>query len=237
MNSQLDRISNLSKSILIAAALLGAPTLRVTAAQGNPGIMPPQSHPNGKTYGEWSAAWWTWAMQLPPDSNHPFNNTDLNFNLGVGNSGQVWFVGAPFGTNVHNCTMPTGVSLFVGLLNAEASDLEGLGTTEAQQRDTAKSLADHIINLRCTIDNAVIQNLPSYRFVSAQFTFNAPTPWIFGPTGGLGHSVSDGYFLMLAPLSVGTHTIHFGGEFHFTLADDGFDADYPLDMTYNLTVQ
>jgi hypothetical protein len=182
-------------------------------------------------------------MQLPVQG-HPFID-DPSFSITTGQSGQVWFVGAPFGTVVRNCTIPTGISLFVGLLNAEASDLEGLGTTEALQRDNAKSLADHIIGLFCTIDGRVVQNVTTYRFATSQFAFTAPSPcWIFATceggsatTGGLGHSVGDGYFLMLAPLSAGRHTLHFGGSFHFTLAQDGFDADFPLDMTYNLTVQ
>jgi len=76
----------------------------------------------------------------------------------------------------------------------------------------------------------------SYRVTSPQFTFTAPTPWIFGETGGPGTSVGDGYYILLAPLSPGDHTLRFGGAFHFTLAEDGFDGDFPIDMTYHLTV-
>jgi hypothetical protein len=52
---------------------------------------------------------------------------------------------------------------------------------------------------------------------------------IFGvPADTYGPMVTDGYYLMLAPLSAGAHTIHFtaslGGGFH-------------LDVTYHLTVQ
>lgn len=28
--------------------------------EGNPGVIPPDAQPNGKSYGEWSAAWWKW---------------------------------------------------------------------------------------------------------------------------------------------------------------------------------
>ena len=29
--------------------------------QGNPGVLPPQSHSFGQTYGEWEASFWQWA--------------------------------------------------------------------------------------------------------------------------------------------------------------------------------
>jgi hypothetical protein len=83
-----------------------------------------------------------------------------------------------------------------------------------------------------------VTNLSSYRVSSPQFSFNAPTPWLFGDTGGNGTSVSDGYFAMLAPLSIGQHTLRFGGAFHFSTAGgDPFDFDGSIDITYHLTVQ
>ena len=34
-------------------------------------IFAPQSHPYGKSYGEWAAAFWQWALALPLEG-HPF---------------------------------------------------------------------------------------------------------------------------------------------------------------------
>ena len=41
-------------------------------------------------------------------------------------------------------------------------------------------------------------------------------------------AVDDGYYVMLAPLPAGPHTIHFHGEIP--------DFNFTLDVTYNLTV-
>lgn len=49
----------------------------------------------------------------------------------------------------------------------------------------------------------------------------------FGTFDGFGPSMADGYWLMLAPLSAGEHTIH------ITAAS----GDFSLDVTYYLTVQ
>ena len=55
--------------------------------------------------------------------------------------------------------------------------------------------------------------------------------------GGTGTAVADGYYLMLHPLPVGTHTIHFGGAYHLSVAEgDPFDFDGAADTTYYLTV-
>jgi hypothetical protein len=199
-------------------------------------VLPAVSKPYGKTYGQWSTAWWQWALSQPV-AGHPFVD-DPSFNVASGQSGSVWFLATPFGTVERQVTIPVGKSLFVGLLNAEASDLEGLGATEAEQRDTANFLANHIVNPSCTIDGVTIGNINSYRVTSAQFIFSAPSPWIFGETGGTGTAVADGYYVMVAPLSVGTHTIHIGGAFHFSVAEgDPFDFDAAADVTYHITVQ
>ena len=132
--------------------------------------------------------------------------------------------------------------MFLILINAECSSLEPVdsgfhGDTAAEQRDCAKGWSDHIVNVVCTIDNEAVENIGDFRIVSPQFHFTAPTPWLFGDTGGPGTSVVDGYYVMVRPLSRGTHTIHYTGAFHFTLAADGFDADLPADMTYHVTVK
>jgi hypothetical protein len=199
-------------------------------------VIPPNACFMGKTYPQWSAKWWKWSLQFPL-AGHPFVD-DPGFQVSAGQSGHVWFLAAPFGTVVRNCTIPKGKALFVGLLNAEASNLEGLGTTKLEQEANAKFFADHIKNLSCSIDCHAINNINFFRFKSPQFSFNAPSPWIFGSTGGNGTSVGDGYYVLLAPLSVGKHTIKYSGTFHFAIAEgDPFDYDSALDMTYNITVK
>ena len=47
------------------------------------------------------------------------------------------------------------------------------------------------------------------------------------PTATTGTAVSDGYFLMLKPLSGGTHTVRCGGTFHFSVAEgEPFEGDF-----------
>jgi hypothetical protein len=47
----------------------------------------------GKIYGEWSAAWWQWAVSIPAsESPVLLTDDDLNFDCSLGQHGPVWFL-------------------------------------------------------------------------------------------------------------------------------------------------
>jgi hypothetical protein len=214
-----------------------------TSGTNNPGakiinskVFPSQATMFGKSYSQWSASWWQYMLEFPPVANHPFND-DQSFDVSARQSGKVWFLAAPFANVTRNVTIPSDKALFVGLLNSEASDLEGLGATYTDRVATAIWQTDHAVlnSIFCTIDGRAVTDFSSYRVVSPEFSFNAPSPWIYGTSGGPGVSVADGYYLMLKPMPNGNHTIHYGGSFHFSIAEgDPFDFDGSLEMTYNI---
>ncbi len=219
-----------------AALFLTASSPVLAGGRGNPGVLPPQSHPYGQSYAEWSAAYWQWAFALPVEGHPSIDSPD--FDVTDGQSGPVWFLASPLGAPVvRDITIPSSKALFIALINVEASSLEEppfYGATAAEQQAIATSFADAIVDVACEIDGKSVKNIDQYRVLSPQFTFTAPTPWIFGATGGTGTSVGDGYYVMVAPLSVGTHTIHFTGAFKFGDAPEDL---IPADVTYNVTVK
>src|SRR6266568_1444588 len=91
----ISRAMGLLPALLIAAVITFGHTAPLLAGQ-TPQVLPRKSMPYGKTYGEWSAVWWKWAMELPVAGN-PFID-DPSFNVTNGQSGDVWFLAAPFGT-------------------------------------------------------------------------------------------------------------------------------------------
>jgi len=226
--------------IAVVLGLMAPATIRVAQADRNPnpGVLPLNSKPYGKSYGEWSASSSQWGFKLPVEA-HPFLGCPEPPD--AGQSGPVWFLaGAPTDCAIN---VPVGKALFFPLANADCSTLEDPpfhGETAAEQRTCAKFWADHIVqaSLFCEIDGVPLTDLANYRVVSPQFDFTAPTPWVFGAVGGQGTAVVDGYSLLLHPLSKGNHTIHFGGAFHFSVADgDPFDNDFAVDTTFHLTVR
>ena len=61
------------------------------------------------------------------------------------------------------------------------------------------------------------------------FSLLLPDDNLFGlPAGAYAPAVADGYYLLLAPLPPGPHTITFGGT-------DG--TGFSQDITYHITVQ
>lgn len=233
------RSRGLTPALLVTAVLSLGAVSSAWSGQGNAIVSPNESY-RGKDYSEWSARWWQWNLELPLAGHPAVDSPD--FDVRSGQRGSVWFLGGPFGTLERSVTIPASKALFFPLFNAEASSLEAPdsgfhGDTEAEQREVARYWADHIVSVFCIIDNEEVENLADFRVVSPQFQFNAPTPWIFGDTGGQGTAVGDGYYVMLRPMSKGAHTIRFGGRSHFTLAEDGFDGDFPIDTTYHVTVE
>lgn len=211
----------------------------------NPRVLPPQSHPYGKSHAEWSAEHWKWTYSMPTDA-HPLTDTA---DVSAGQSGPVWFLGGtwapttdPNGNYVgivdRHVTIPTGKALFFPIIDAEQSLAEG-GVDEADCRTTANYFADHAVGLSCVIDGRPVRNLAAYRTDSPFFDFGPlPENNLLGlPEGTTSSAVSDGYFIMLAPLSPGRHTIHFTGAFVFTMEADGFDFSFSLDITYLITVK
>ena len=165
---------------------------------------------------------------------------DPYFDFGAGQSGKVWFWSSPDGPLTRIVTMPEDTALFLTIRDVETSSLETLDSgfyegSEMEQRANSKWFADHITNVFCVIDGVAVKNLQAYRFSTPQFKFTAPTPWIFGGPGPrtqyrrcTGTSVGDGYFLMIAPMSKGTHAIHYAGTFHFAPLELG---DWQTDPT------
>jgi hypothetical protein len=226
------RFWKLLATILTATVLVASPAF---AGQGKATVIPPGANYQGQSYAEWSAAYWQWLFSLPVDG-HPGSDSP-DFDVTAGQSGRVWFLTGPFGTVERHVTIPAGTSLFVALINVDGSTLEEppfYGATPAEQLAIANGFADYLTDLSFTVDGKSVRNIGDFRVTSPQFTFTAPSPWIFGATGGTGTATGVGYFVMLPPLSVGTHTIHYTGAFKFSDAPEDYIG---VDMTYRVTVR
>jgi hypothetical protein len=219
-----------------ALTLVGAGTVAALPTPRDSGkVYAPSSRPFGTTYSDWSVKLNQWGLALPL-AGHPYLDTP-DYDVTEGQTGKVWYLPGVFGSVTRNVEIPAGESLSVLVAGSEYSSLEGF-PTEADQRATAQWATDHFVpsSLFCTIDGVPVDDLADFRFQSRQFSFTAPSPWIFGDTGGSGTAVSDGYFVILKALKAGQHTIHFGGSVHFAIADgDPFDFDASIDMTYAVT--
>jgi hypothetical protein len=210
----------------------------------------PNSHPYGKSYEQWTARTSQWGMELPVGDcsaggatpGHPYMDCP-NYDVSEGQHGKVWYLPGAGDGITRTVTIPKGKALMCILAGAEASSLEApdsgfYGATAEEQTAAAQYWGDHIAlsSLFCELDGHALPNPGNYRFTSPQYSITVPTPWIFGATGGPGTSVNDNYAVIVKPLQEGQHVLHFGGSFHFSVAEgDPFDGDFGFDMTYNIT--
>jgi hypothetical protein len=239
---------------LRAGTVSGSSQNAITGNAGNPGVLPPQTRAYGKTYGEWEAAWWQWVFSFPL-SQHPLLDAA---DCSAGQSGPVWFLGGTFaaitledgtvlGQAERSCTLPPGKALLFPIINNEWDNLgcpEPGNLTPDELQALATWAQNHTTSLSCSIDGVAIQNLERYRVVAPIFSYTLPAEpnlidQLYGChfQGEVSPAAADGVFVMVAPLSTGQHTIHFGGELVFTAEEDGFDFVFQEDITYHLTVQ
>lgn len=210
-------------------------------AQGkraNPKVLPPQSEAYGMSYGEWSAAWWQWAFLIPADRNPLLDPTGAN--CAEGQTGKVWFLAGTTGGGpvFRSCNIPHGKALFFPIVNVSAArafndcspdpnipcDIEWL-------RNVARQYVDQVM-LEVVVDGVGLHSLNNYRAQSPPFIATFPENAIFGvPAGIYSPVISDGYWIMLAPMSAGEHTVYFKGT-----EVGGPNAGFTAEATYSLTV-
>jgi hypothetical protein len=193
-------------------------------ANSNPGVLPPDSHPHGLTYGQWSARWWEWALEQPAALSPLADTTGAN--CAVGQSGSVWFLAGTFQMTepvTRMCTIPPGKTLFFPIANAFYS-AEG---TFAEMQARAIADVNTATGLSVTVDGRALNSVNLYRALSPDFTLDLPLGNIFGvPPDAYKPSAADGYYIMLTPLTPGTHTIQIKAQFPASI----------VDVTYQITV-
>jgi hypothetical protein len=161
------------------------------------------------------------------------------------------------------CSIPSGTFLFFPILNDEYDNLscpKNTTYTADQLTAAAKLGIDDIVpgSMSATIDGTSVSGLANghsaYRSPSPWFSYTLPAdnvgqffcPQSFPagtkPPSVDGHpgATADGIYLMLAPLSPGTHVIHFGGEINVpstpTPAPPAGPLDFIQNINYTITV-
>jgi hypothetical protein len=233
-------VTSLQKLVIFGAGILVFCFLIIPvipqprADSNNPGIFSVNSRPYGFDYGEWSAKWWQWSLQIPSSTNPITDKTGAH--CAQSQIGPVWYLAGSLGSPAfRGCIIPAGKAIFFPVLAVECSTAEDSTLrTESQLRSCAVSGVEGGITA-ASVDGVNLQALQMYRIQSPLFYFTFPSPNIFGAASGLTPSVSDGYFVMLQPLSIGNHTLHFTGV---QLANPTIGTEsFATEATYHITVK
>jgi hypothetical protein len=213
-------------------------------------ILDPTGIYGGKTYGQWGDAYFKWLFELPgPD--FPFADStgalcatgqsgaedggaaaDDPFFLACTNAGRV----------TRTCTIPAGRMLFLPMADWYGDNggmAVGSQLTDQQWENELSAMAASVTTVALEIDGKCYGSTKSdfapYLTTWSQYAYTVPnTPSNYYATfnnstftGPVPTAFAGGYFILLAPLSAGSHTIHF----------TSLRPAISEDVTYNLTVQ
>ncbi len=185
----------------------------------------------GKSYGEWTKAYWQWLLPIVK-SQSPYGAGDCT----QGQSGAVWFLtpGVNLKPNTRTCTIPSDKAILVPIIHnlcMPCPESDGC-TTPIKPAELQKCQTDFFGSadtLQLIVDDKTLgttTDFALYRVPSGVFSWKAPSAakdQIIACTGpvaandcsvpeGDRSGLSDGYWVILKPLPVGQHTIFLRGS-------------------------
>jgi hypothetical protein len=195
----------------IILSLLGLAGMASAQAGSDPNqfVVPPGAAYAGRSYAEWSAAWWQWLLVIPKASS-PLLDTTGAF-AATGQSGPVWFLAdTTGGSATRTCTIPAGKAVLFPLINASFWKPCG-GATIEELHARATAAMDEVTILEAAVDGVRLRDLWQHRATSGPYSFTGSPDEILPCQAGPHDAAADGFWILLAPLPVGQHEIHFCG--------------------------
>jgi hypothetical protein len=185
----------------VAAADQAAPA----AVPAIPGFLPATATPHGYSLTDLATAWLAWGFGTPPSVNPLVALRCEQSPL----DRRIWFLPAALGgEGTSTCYVPQGSFLVLLALAMECSQAEGNGST-LEELKACNDTNFEPNTVEVTFKGETVTDLTDYIVTTALVTL--PAYNLFGVDPTL--SMMKGYFLVLAPLSRGTHTLHASGEF------------------------
>lgn len=193
-------------SFVIAVGLLTG------RAQADINVLPGGSTVAGKTIGDWTTDWWKWALGIPAPGD-PLGDT-TGADAQTGQSGPVFYLAGAIGDSppaTRTFTVPADKYLLFPLINWVGYGGADPGYASVKEEITAITTGTiDPAKLVATIDGTAIPNLASHResFSGDAFALPLVDNNSFGhPAATYPDAYADGYWIMLAPLGSGTHTL------------------------------
>jgi hypothetical protein len=222
---------------LASCMLVGSVALASSATWAAEGItvLEPGTAHYGKSYAQLTGDWYNWAIQFPLATNPIVENGLVDCSRGQ--AGKIWFLAGNFAgaagepnPSSRTCTLPSGKALFFPLANSIFWVPEDAATVD-EVRNLANAPMNVVSQLRLTIDGVAVSDPFAYRAQSPPGGFalrfgRLLADFGYPPLPDPRQAVTDGYWILLAPLPYGSHEIQFSST----------SPTFKLQVTYHLTV-
>lgn len=214
------------KSSILATSIIFSFSVHAKDAY-NEGVMTSHSSIEDSSLGDWGGKWWQWAFSFER-AKSPI--TDLSGELcSMGQEGSVWFLAGSYSTSpVHRkCSIPFGKKLFFPVINSMYYSPKNKLSSCESVTVSVKQRTQYPANLFVSINGSEIKDPYLHREATEKcfdpfkklLPDSTPKSWAYP-------GASDGYWIAVASLPVGKHTLHFGGEI----------SNFSQDITYELTI-
>jgi hypothetical protein len=217
--------------IFIAVFLILSPCFAFAALP----IFPPGFQFEGRSAASLSADWWKWAMSSPEEIDPVRDLTGEH--CAIGQTGKVWFLSGGFGSSkIHrSCVIPADKYIFFPVVNMSYwAPTENSGYTCEMAKSHAAMNNDTALDLFVEVDGVAVKEVRNYRARTEDcFDIFERVPKRFHAYNAY-PSASDGYWILLRPLTKGKHTIKFGGRYN---RESGAFGRMVQDIEYEVLVK
>jgi len=213
--------------VLVAGLLVASTAGSVSAAKpALRGFLAANAQPHGYSLVDLATAWNAWSLSAPFDTN-PFIQARCEPSP---LDPKIWFLPEPYpgGPTAADCRVPQGAFLVVSPFFLECSQAEPdpfHGDNEAELRSCVETGFDHLSSVAVTLDGQTATDLADY--VVTTRLDSLPAGNLLGPAT---LTMNRGIFMVMTPLSRGTHTLSASWQI------DSWDVLGPLAAAITITI-
>jgi hypothetical protein len=194
-------------ALVVAIGLLA----QTAIAAAPPVVLPPTATVAGVSQADYAVRWWQWANRSRRGVR-PYQDPTGAL-CGLHQSGEVWFLAGTDGTDdvVRHCTMPVGKYLFFPVITMIHMNTPKVPVSCAQAIASVAENNDHLGQAEVRIDGLRVRNIARHRQRTPECFDAFPDAPYLERKGDQPKdyfpAASDGYWLMVEPLTPGPHTV------------------------------
>lgn len=188
----------------------------------------------GKPVSEYVNIWWQWTYTMPKELSPVVDTNGQNCH--VGQSGEVWFLAGGYGSSTirRKCELPSNKYIFFPIINMVYYPR---GDSQVSCDAVKKSAAlnnDALLSIEVELDGMIVRD-PVHTRMSSRECFD-----LLGMIPKEKHplkvfpSASDGFWIMLKPLSKGKHILKFNAMYG---RKNGVYGKMAQDIEYELNIK
>lgn len=194
----------------------------------------PSDYVDGKPVSDYINTWWQWTYSMPTESSPVLDETGEMCD--AGQRGAVWFLAGGYGTSKinRNCKIPEDKYIFFPVINMLYRPRKEDAVTCDYAKKQAALNNDHLFSIEVSLDSITAWNPANTRIASENcFDLLGLVPEEDNPPK-IYPAATDGYWVMLRPLSKGTHILKFSAKYN---REKGAYSKMAQDIEYQLTIE